>query len=88
MNISEGRVCKGGVNRLPPVTNRPLPPKGQGILNKEVDYRELLSKYIAYVYDNEGATFINYNRCSHVLNAEEMAILDELEGPALEKYIV
>ena len=37
--IQEGKVCKGGVNRNPPITRRPLPPKGQGRVRSESDRR-------------------------------------------------
>lgn len=39
MTISEGKVSKGGVNRLPPVTKRPAPPKGQNSKNSSTVMR-------------------------------------------------
>lgn len=35
--IQEGKVSKGGINRNPPITRRPLPPKGQGRIRSEED---------------------------------------------------
>ena len=44
------------------------------------DYKGLLKKYIHYVLENEGISFIHDNRCSSVLDDDELVILSGIES--------